>query len=400
MSAKWTMLIYMAGDNNLESAGLDDLKEMRKVGSDENVTVLVQLDTEENKTTRYRVLKGKLETLQEMPGVDCGDPAVLTDFLKWGIANYPADHYLVNIWNHGGGWENLPEDFDYERMRAAEPEKGAKLMRVKKSIFRKTAQNIGARPPDARAIAIDGGSQDYLDNQELRKAFEDAMPEGKKFDVFACDACLMNNFEIAYEMRKTADFMVGSEETEPGAGWPYDAILRRLTANPATSPEELAKLIVVEYGKSFEGRGEDATQSALDLNNIDPIVKSIDTMSSVLLNNLDNMKDGIALARDYSQKFYHHPEYIDLADFAGLLSEKISGSADLQSATDTLLSANSGFVIANTTVGPSVGHAKGASIFFPPDENIPPEYADLLLTRDGNTWSQFLKRYFAARSTR
>jgi hypothetical protein len=399
MSAKWTMLVYMAGDNNLESAGRSDLNEMRKVGSDENINVLVQFDTEENKTTRYRVLKGKLELLQEMPGVDCGDPAILTDFLKWGVANYPADHYLVDVWNHGGGWENLPEGFDYESIRAAKPEKGAKLMRTKRSIFRTTAKKIGALPASDKAIAVDCGSQDYLDNQELRKALENAMPAGKKFDIFACDACLMNNLEIAYEMRKTADFMVGSEETEPGAGWPYDAILRGLVANPAMSPKELAETIVAEYGKSFEKRGESATQSALDLNNIDPVVKSIDTMSSVLLNNLNDMKDGVALARDYAQKFYY-PEYIDLADFADLLSKKISGSADLKSATDELLSANSGFVIANATVGSSVEQAQGASIFFPPGAKIPSEYMDLMLTKDGNTWSQFLKSFFLARKTR
>ncbi|MGZ4864670.1 MAG: clostripain-related cysteine peptidase [Halobacteriota archaeon] len=399
MSAKWTMLIYMAGDNNLESAGLSDLTEIQKIGSDDNMNVLVQLDTEENKTTRYRVLKGQLETLQEMPGVDCGDPAVLTDFLKWGIANYPADHYLVNIWNHGGGWKNLPGDFNYDGIRAAKPVHGAKLMRVKRSIFRTTAQKIAALEAPARAIAVDCGSHDYLDNQELRKAIESAMPGGKKFDIFACDACLMNAFEIAYEMRKTADFMVGSEETEPGAGWPYDAILGGLIANPTMSPEDLAKSIVAEYGKFFKRTGDSATQSALDLNSIDPVAKSIDTMGSVLLHNLRNMKDGITLALGDSQKFAY-PEYIDLADFADLLSKKISGSADLKSATDKLLSANTGFVIANAAVGSSLKHATGASIFFPPQGTIPPEYMDLRLTRDDNTWSQFLKSYWTARETR
>ena len=42
--------------------------------------------------------------------VDCGDPKVLTDFLKWGMKKYPAKHYLVDVWNHGGGWENLPAE--------------------------------------------------------------------------------------------------------------------------------------------------------------------------------------------------------------------------------------------------------------------------------------------------
>ena len=246
-----------------------------------------------------------------------------------------------------------------------------------------------------RAIAVDCGSQDYLDNQELRKALENAMPGEKKFDIFACDACLMNMIEIAYEMRNTADFMVGSEQTEPGAGWPYDAILGKLVAKPTVSPEELAKLIVVEYGKSYEGSGESATQSALNLNSIDPAVKSIDAMSSVLLNNLNSMAGGISLARDKSQKF-EMPEYIDLADFVAQLSKRISGSKDVKAITDNVLSAlNGGFVMQNAAVGRGVERANGVSIYFPSKEDYAPDYKDLLLSNDCK-WNQFLKGFFEA----
>ena len=73
MSAQWTWLVYMAGDNNLQGAGNDDLAEMKKVGSTADVNVIVQFDTEQNTTTRYLVEKNKLKTLQTMAGVDCGD---------------------------------------------------------------------------------------------------------------------------------------------------------------------------------------------------------------------------------------------------------------------------------------------------------------------------------------
>jgi hypothetical protein len=395
MASNWTMLVYMAGDNNLESAGVSDLEEMQKVGSNDNVNVIVQFDTEENKTTRYRVEKGKLDTLQEMPGVDCGDPKVLTDFLKWGITNYPADHYLVDVWNHGGGWENLPANYNYDNIRAAKPQNAARLMHVKRSVFRTTVKKINDLPEEKRAIAVDCGSQDYLDNQELRRAFEDAMPGGKKFDIFACDACLMNMVEIAYEMRNTADFMVGSEQTEPGAGWPYDAILGKLVAKPTMAPEELAKLVVVEYGKSYEGSGESATQSALNLNSMGPVVKSIDALSSVLLNNLNSVAGGISLARDKSQKF-EMPEYIDLADFVAQLSKRISGSKDVKAATDNVQSAlDGGFVVKNAAIGNGVERANGVSIYFPSKEDYAPDYKDLLLSSDCK-WNQFLNGFFEA----
>ena len=237
-TAQWTWLVYMAGDNNLQGAGRDDLAEMKRVGSTDQVNVIVQFDTEENKTTRYRVEKNKLKSLQRMPGVDCGNPKVLTGFIQWGIKNFPAKHYLVDIWNHGGGWENLPADYDYDAIRAAKPQTAAKLRRLKRALFRTTIRKIHKRPLQARAIAIDCGSHDYLDNQELRKAVTRALPSGRKLDILACDACLMNMLEIAYEMKDTAQLMVGSEETEPGAGWPYAAILKALVTKPAMNPTD------------------------------------------------------------------------------------------------------------------------------------------------------------------
>jgi hypothetical protein len=287
--SQWTWLIYMAGDNNLEGAGKDDLNEMQQAGSTDEVNILVQFDTEENKTTRYRVEKNKLTTLQEMPGVNCGDPKVLSDFINWGTDNYPAEHYLIDIWNHGGGWENLPPDFDYDSIRIAKPTLASKLKRVKRSLFRTTVQKIHELPPTERAIAIDCGSHDYLDNQELRSAIYSALPNGKKIDILGCDACLMNMLEIGYEMKDTANFMVGSEETEPSAGWPYYSILQKLISSPTMSPADLAKTIANDYGDWYQKNGDPvndvaATQSALDMNQIGAITRAVNDLSDVLTN--------------------------------------------------------------------------------------------------------------------
>ena len=100
--AEWTWIVYLAGDNNLQGAGDDDLKEMQEVGSSEHLNLIVQFDTEVKGTTRYRVDKGGLTTIEEMPGVDTGDPKVLAEFISWTIAKYPARRYLVDIWNAKG----------------------------------------------------------------------------------------------------------------------------------------------------------------------------------------------------------------------------------------------------------------------------------------------------------
>lgn len=380
VAAEWTWIIYLAGDNNLEGAGREDLKEMQEVGSSERLHLIVQFDSERNGTTRYRVEKGALATIETIPGVNTGDPKVLADFIAWASQKYPARRYLVDIWNHGAGWENLPPDYNYEELRNTKPVRSAKVKRLKRAIFRTTAERILARPgppmlkpepprteplqpqlvtreglklkarrpellnpelkaevlrpelaprPDhvsTRAIAIDTGSHDYLDNQELRHAMSQGLGASKA-DILGCDACLMNMLEIAYEMRTTALYMVGSEQTEPGAGWPYAAILKKLAAAPEMAPRDLATTIATEYGAWYHRHGSksdaSATQSALDLTKLKQVVGAVDELASALIAELPSVGGAIALAVAGAQTFQDFPEYVDLGSLATQLRKKL-----------------------------------------------------------------------------
>ena len=398
-TAQWTWLVYMAGDNNLEGAGRDDLAEMKQIGSTDQVNIVVQFDTEKNKTTRYRVEKKKLKVLQQMPGVNCGNPKALTTFLAWGTKTFPAQHYLVDIWNHGGGWENLPADYDYDALRALKPTAAQKRLRLRRALFSTTVRKIHQRPAEARAIAIDCGSHDYLDNQELRKALAAARPGGKKFDILACDACLMNMLEIAYEMKDTAHLMIGSEETEPGAGWPYAAILKALVSKPTTSPADLAKIVVSEYGKYFTKAHETATQSALSLDRISTAASAVNALATALLADVHNVAGEVSLARDHAQK-YEMPEYVDLGDFAAGLARRLPHNAAVQSAVSAVRAAldsssSTALVVANATSGARVARSTGVSIYFPHAEDYSPDYADLLFSREGR-WKDLLQAIFSA----
>src|SRR6266545_6089326 len=58
---------------------------------------------------RYRLRKGTqlaADVVQGLGETNCGDPEVLYDFLAWGTKTYPAQHYLVSLWNHGAGWDD------------------------------------------------------------------------------------------------------------------------------------------------------------------------------------------------------------------------------------------------------------------------------------------------------
>src|SRR5262249_16326625 len=163
--------------------------------------------------------------------------------------------------------------------------------------------------------AIDCGSHDYLDNQELRKAVASALPAGQKLDILGCDACLMNMLEICYEMKDTASVMVGSEETEPGAGWPYAAILGKLTKTPTMAPADLARCIANEYGAWYKANGnpiqdKSATQSALDISRLQPVADAVNALADALLQDIKKVTvaGAVSLARDRAQKF-EMPEY-------------------------------------------------------------------------------------------
>jgi hypothetical protein len=396
-TSQWTWLIYMAGDNNLEGSGRDDLEEMKRVGSTADVKIIVQFDTEKKGTTRYLVEKNRARVIQQMPGVNCGDPKVLTQFIEWGAEKYPAQHYLLDVWNHGGGWENLPSDYDYDAIRSAKPRAAAKLCRIKRSLFRTTVKKIQKRPRETRAIAIDTGSHDYLDNQELRNGVLNASPLGRKLDILGCDACLMNMVEIAYEMKDTANFMVGSEETEPGAGWPYAAILKLLVARPTMNPVDLAKTIVTEYGKYYQKTRETATQSALDLNQIQSAAAAVNDLADILLTDLNNLAGPVVIARDAAQKF-EYSEYIDLGDFAKQLAQRLPENVGIKAATDNILktlspTTKNGLVIQNVTCGSRVQRARGVSIYFPCRDNYAPDYSDLAFSKEGS-WRKLLEALF------
>ena len=105
---------------------------------------------------------------------------------------------------------------------------------------------------DSRAIAYDDTSRDFLDNLELKRVLEQVKANaGRPIDVLGFDACLMSMIEIGYELRDLAGHVVGSEQTEPGNGWPYDRVLRALAGAPDMSPGQLS---VAAVGRDVLGR--------------------------------------------------------------------------------------------------------------------------------------------------
>jgi subtilisin-like proprotein convertase family protein len=284
--AKWTLLAYIIGDDKPESGfsldpyGLTDIKEMKEVGSTEQLRILVHRDRwEEPGAWRFDIggPEGDVEDdiVESLPEKNAGDPNTLLEFVEWGVKRAPAEHYLLVLWNHGSGWY-VPEVMrrasmaGLSRFSSRAEERNVGKMRLRKAIFATTLDKIfSIKDPAIRGICYDDTSTDCLDNQELEKVLSQCaqIMEKPKIDLVGMDACLMNMIEVAYQIRHNSSILVGSEESEPENGWPYDLVLTKLRDEPEISSAEFSKHIVRAYAESYSG--VDITQSAIDLSKLD-----------------------------------------------------------------------------------------------------------------------------------
>ena len=417
MKKQWTVMVYLAGDNNLDSAGAVDLKEMKKVGSTDQINVIAQFDREgENMATnRYYIQKGgtlakdKVGSLGE---TNTGDPGVLGDFIKWGIAHYPARHYLLVVWNHGNGWNdenvyrvarNTLKLNIRRRGDVVLPTRGAKdsvsIRRIRAIGGRKFRRALFStsitKAVTTRGIAYDDNAQDFLDNMEMKRVLSSMKKLLKgKVDILGMDACLMNMAEVGYQLCDSVSLMVGSEEVEPGDGWPYDRILAKLVKKPTMTPNELAVTIVNEYIASYPANAG-VTQSACDLAKSEMLAGAVDQLAKALNSYLSDaaIRGTIVECRLQTQA-YDTPDYVDLYDFCDLLDSK-SGLAIIKAACNAVKKAiqANGFVIKSGYKGKKVEHSKGLSIYFPQGK-ISTLYGNLDFTKK-IAWKTFLQGYIS-----
>ncbi|MFN2220374.1 MAG: clostripain-related cysteine peptidase, partial [Anaerolineae bacterium] len=111
--AKWTFLVYIVGDNNLdEYVPLDIETELAPAGSNEDVSVVALADraatAEWTQTLLFYVTQGMEATpenaLEDWGEANMGDPQTLISFIQWAKDTYPAEHYALSLWNHGWSW--------------------------------------------------------------------------------------------------------------------------------------------------------------------------------------------------------------------------------------------------------------------------------------------------------
>jgi hypothetical protein len=402
----WTLAVYMAGDNSLDSSAYDDLSELKKVGSTPNIHVIAQVDSASagHQTTRYALTKGPRSSLtndavQQLGNQNTGDPRALIAFIDWVASNYPAKRYALVLWNHGQGWDDTDIYAGTRARGVRRPRRGG----VKRALFHTSvkkagrAMAIGGRELLARAILLDDNSKDFLDNLEMKKVMQAAVRKlGGPIDLLGMDACLMNQVEVAYQVRTQASFLVGSELTEPAEGWPYQKVLGALAKRPSMSSADFAKTIVDAYVASYRGSGQEVTQSAVTLARVGAVDRAIDALARAMTTALtnDGARREIKLARVDTLQFDDNLESnVDLRDFCDQLRSG-NAPATVKKAAGAVTKALDAYVVRAGHVGNGMKSANGVAIYFPQRAvDLSPLYRTNLDFAKRNAWSRFLAAF-------
>jgi DNA uptake protein ComE-like DNA-binding protein len=266
---KWTVMVWLNADNNLEGAGMEDVNEMEMVGSAKDLNIVVQIDRCKGHNAmegnwsgarRYYVMKdedmGNIRSplIEDVGEADMASANELAAFGRWTVEHYPAERYMLVIWNHGSGWQGISSD-DQSFYHLSVPEMTSAV-------------------------------------SSIAQRMNELQPEKQKLDIVDHDACLMALIEVGYELNEAVEIFIGSQQLEPGDGMPYNDWLAPLSANLDMPTEELAKTMVEKFVLSYVRNGSQnpgsgdivsATQSAVRTKNLVPLVQAVDALAKRLL---------------------------------------------------------------------------------------------------------------------
>ena len=326
-----TVMIYMCG-TDLESKygmGTSDLGEMVKATIDHKVNVIVETGgcrawknniVSSSVNQIYQVQTGGLRRLESDFGKSyMTDPDNLASFIQYCTKNFPADRNILIFWDHGGG-------------------------------------SLSGYGYDEKQGSGFGVSADTMTLPEIDAALKKG---GCVFDWIGFDACLMATLETAMVCNNYADYMIASEESEPGTGWYYTDWLTQLSKNTSVSTESIGKTIVDTFVTASQRAQANAqvTLSVLDLakmqGTVPQALRNFSTSTTNLIkgNNYKQVADARANARQFArQSRINQVDFIDLCDKIGTAEAK------------TLAAALRGCV---SYQNGNISRANGVSVYFP-----------------------------------
>lgn len=315
----FVLLVYMNGSNlesehKLATHNIQDMAwEESKGETDGNLTILLLMGgtrkwhlsenmpeqtVASDSITYITITREGFRKIRSLSNRSIGTPSTLTEFINYGMQEFPADRYGLIFWNHGAG---SVTGFGYDEWH----------------------------PTDSS-----------LSLAEIRQGLQEScFSKSAKFAFIGFDACLMATLETASAISPYADYLVASQELEPGKGWDYKSILRSLRRNPQMPGEQIGRLIVDSFVDSYEKNDfEQVTLSVTDLKEVNSLTKNVGRMAAEIHKKLRCETDTVEHPfykkivdfRTVSKSFgmpaftYHGPDMVDLMDFCQNMGKETS----------------------------------------------------------------------------
>jgi len=303
--AKWTVMVYISGDNNLEDYVVKDIEtELAPTGSSANVQVVALADRGPGYDTSYgdwqttkvfHVTQGmtaaSANAAADWGERNLGDKQTLIDFVSWSKSNYPAEHYALIFWGHGWNWH-------------------------------------------PGYVMRDDTNNDTLDYEEEKAA----IPSLGFIDVVGYDGCNMASIEILNLWRGHATAVTGSQEYVGWEGLQYDLVLAQLAANPAMTADQVA----VSFSQSASA---DKTWAALAVDSrLDGLVTAVDQWSLALKNGLSTNRKQYDQAFTATRSFWQATMDKDLYDMAYEMNRNVT-DANVKSKSKAVMNAVNSVVL-------------------------------------------------------
>ena len=289
--ARWTIMVYMSGDNNLEDYIVKDIElELGLAGSDANVKIVALADRgpgydrsrgDWQTTKLYYVTQGIVadaaSAVADWGERNFGDPQTLIDFVTWAKANHPADRYALYFWGHGWNWH-------------------------------------------PGWVMEDDTNVDTLDYHEMMAA----IPQLGFIDVVGYDGCNMASLEIYKLWQNKATAIAASEEYVGWNGIEYDSVISQLRANPFMSADQVA----VATAQSAINLGGERTWSAAAVDGrLSGLLTAVDQFGTALNAGLAANRKKYDSAFGLTRTMWQAPMDKDLYDMAAEINRAVSDPA-------------------------------------------------------------------------
>jgi hypothetical protein len=434
---EWTIMIYMAGDNNLAVDMAYALEQIKGVAGkdadspnlfvyyDGNSPSIPTMYCDFSEADRPRYVQSyqvpnKLCYVPEKKNENAAHWKSVLNFIDWCVNQAPvidengeitngrrSKRYALIFSGHTLGFQDIGLFKD---------ETSGKSMNMQDLYF--ILQRI---VNTKEQLDLDVADQDYDDDERYRRT---KVLVGQKFDILGFDSCVMGMLEVGYQFGYAAHTMIASEGSVPNAGWTYAKLLGNLARSKGTN-ERIAEQFVRDFIKSqdsFTVGGVSVDMAAWDLSKLTDLANAFDELADVLLacfedeqSRIYRQMERVILHTHWKCQSYMYDQNVDLGDFCELLEKECAlvsaelGSGDDLAILDVLrekcrkvISELKCAVILSGFSGGDYQHSNGISVFFPWSrqgyEVSKKNYQALWFTKDARearrtSWTNFLKKY-------